>query len=48
MGPLEPSKYQTADGNKVLFELLGACFPQKEMSDEMSETLTEFFKFEDS
>ena len=40
---LEPSKYQTADGEKVLFELLDARFPQKEMSDEMSETLTEIF-----
>ena len=40
---LEPAKYQTADGEKVLFELLDARFPQKEMSDEMSETLTEIF-----
>ena len=40
---LDPSKYQVEGGDKTLFDLLDARFPQKEMSDEMSEALTEIF-----
>lgn len=33
---LEASQHQAQDGEKVLFELLDARYPQKEVSDEMS------------
>lgn len=40
---LEPSEYQKEGGETVIFQLLDARFPQKESSDEMSETLTSVF-----
>ena len=40
---LEPSAYQKEGGEKVLFDLLDQRFPQKEVTDEMSESLTEIF-----
>ena len=40
---LEPSEYQVARGEKKLFDLLDARFPQKEATDEMSEVLTTIF-----
>ena len=41
---LEQSAYQKAGGEKIIFELLDQCFPQKDQSDEMSEALTEVFQ----
>lgn len=41
---LEPSSYQKAGGEKVLFDLLDQRFPQRDQSDEMSEVLTEVFQ----
>ena len=40
---LEPSSYQKADGEKVIFDLLDRGFPQKEATDELSENLTAIF-----
>eukprot|EP00435_Cladocopium_sp_Y103_P012083 s801_g3.t1 len=40
---LEPSEYQREGGEAVIFALLDARFPQKDSSDEMSETLTSVF-----
>lgn len=40
---LEPSEYQVAGGEKVILGLLDRHFPQKDTSDEMSETLTADF-----
>ena len=40
---LEPSEYQIAGGEKVILGLLDRRFPQKDTSDEMSETLTAVF-----
>ena len=40
---LEPSEYQVKDGEQKLFALLDERFPQKDASDEMSETLTQVF-----
>ena len=40
---LEPKDYQVEGGDKVIFDLLDLRFPQKDVSDEMSETLTEVF-----
>ena len=40
---LDPTDYQIENGEKKLFDLLDARFPQKEASDEMSESLTEVF-----
>jgi len=40
---LDPSEYQKVDGEKTLFDLLDDRFPQKDSSDEMSETLTTVF-----
>ena len=40
---LEPSEYQVENGEQKLFSLLDERFPQKDASDEMSETLTQVF-----
>ena len=40
---LDPSAFQKEGGEKVLFDLLDQRFPQKEVTDEMSEVLTEIF-----
>ena len=40
---LEPSEYQVAGGEKVILDILDQRFPQKDKSDEMSETLTSVF-----
>ena len=40
---LDPSSYQKEGGEKVLLDRLDKRFPQKDTSDEMSETLTEIF-----
>eukprot|EP00435_Cladocopium_sp_Y103_P069437 s934_g33.t1 len=40
---LEPSEYQKEGGESVIFQLLDARFPQKDSSDEMSETFTAVF-----
>ena len=40
---LDASEYQVDGGDQVLFRILDARFPQKDASDEMSETLTEVF-----
>ena len=37
---LDPSAFQKEGGEKVLFDLLDQRFPQKEVTDEMSEVLT--------
>eukprot|EP00913_Durusdinium_trenchii_P025833 g24245.t1 len=41
---LDPSTYQKDGGEKVLFEILDRRFPQKEASDELSESLTKIFE----
>ncbi|CAJ1456909.1 unnamed protein product [Effrenium voratum] len=40
---LEPAEYQKKGGEQVIFQILDARFPQKDVSDEMSETLTAVF-----
>ena len=40
---LDPSEYQKSGGEKVILDLLDRRFPQKDSSDEMSETLTAVF-----
>lgn len=40
---LEPSEYQVPGGEKVILDILDQRFPQKDKSDEMSETLTSVF-----
>ena len=40
---LDPSTYQCADGEKVLFGLLDKRFPQKDVADELGETLQQVF-----
>ena len=40
---LEPAEYQKEGGEEKLFKLLDARFPQQDVSDEMSEVLTEVF-----
>eukprot|EP00435_Cladocopium_sp_Y103_P029595 s2144_g7.t1 len=40
---LDPSEYQVEQGEAKLFALLDERFPQKDASDEMSETLTQIF-----
>lgn len=40
---LEPSTYQCTDGDKVLFGLLDKRFPQKDVADELGETLQQVF-----
>ena len=40
---LEPHEYQKEGGEAAIFALLDARFPQKDTSDEMSETLTSVF-----
>lgn len=40
---LDPSTYQVKGGESVLFKQLDSRFPQKDASDELSETLTEVF-----
>ncbi|CAJ1407221.1 unnamed protein product [Effrenium voratum] len=40
---LEPEEYQKKGGEQVIFRILDARFPQKDVSDEMSETLTAVF-----
>ena len=37
---LDPSEYQKSGGEKIILDLLDRRFPQKDASDEMSETLT--------
>ena len=40
---LDPSSYQCENGDKVLFGLLDKRFPQKDVADELGETLQEVF-----
>ena len=40
---IDPTQYQKAGGEKVLLDALDRRFPQKDESDELSETLTEIF-----
>lgn len=39
----DPAVYQKEGGEKALFGLLDQRFPQKEVTDEMSKSLTEIF-----